>query len=110
MVILSVFLLGVSPILLALSFGVRMAKSSPILNFVDYSGLADPAGFNRYAGTRLFILPIMAITFGLIGLNKPSMGFVLLIGFVATALVLAAWILIGSGQFQKPLKANNAKN
>ena len=100
MAIFGVLLLLVTPILLLAAAAVRFAGPRIVLNTIDHSNITDLPGLNRWAGNRLFLLPIISLIFGALSLQRPSLG---IIGggiVVLATLLVVVWIAAGSDKFR----------
>ncbi len=96
MIIVSVALLGLSPILMLLAVGVLTAKGRSPLSFVDSAAMENPAAFNKRAGRRLMALPAAAFLLGIVGMQRPDLSMVCLVGFLLALLATVGWILVGA--------------
>lgn len=96
----SILLLVVTPILLVAALAVRFAGNRRVLNSIDYSSNTDLVGLNRWAGNRLFALPVVSFLFGAASLSRPALA---IVGCGTVALVgvlVMVWIAVGSDRFQ----------
>lgn len=102
MAVFGVLLLLVTPLLAMLAIAVRFAGPRRVLNGVDPTDIGDLAALNRWAGNRLFLLPVTTATFGLLSLERPVLGLAGVGAAALTGLVVGLWVLIGSDRFRKP--------
>ncbi|HPN80833.1 hypothetical protein [Dokdonella sp.] len=100
MAILSIVLLIVTPILLLAALAVRFAGSRRVLNSIDYSTIADPAGLHRWSGNRLLLLPLLSLLFGALSLGRPALSIIGTGVVVLAAIVVVVWIMAGSDKFR----------
>ena len=107
MAIFGIVLLLVTPILLMVALAVRFAGNRPVLNSIDHSTIIDVAGLNRWAGNRLFLLPILSLAFGSLSLGRPALG---IIGggiLVLAGILVMVRILAGSDRFRARVDNRN---
>ena len=100
MAIFSVVLLLVTPILLIAALAVRFAGNYRVLNSIDYSTITDLTGLHRWAGNRLFLLPLLSFLFGTLSLNSPTLSIIGGGVLVLATLIVVVWILAGSDKFR----------
>jgi hypothetical protein len=97
----SVVLVIFIPIALIVACGVRFGGDSRLLNLVDYSQLSDIPSFNRWAGNRLLLLPMIAITCAVLSLKQPALAVPMLIVFILAFLAIVYWVAIGASKFHR---------
>lgn len=100
MAIFGILLLVITPILLVAALAVRFAGNRRVLNSIDYSRIEDPTGFNRWAGNRLFALPLVSFLFGATSLGRPSLGIIGCGTVVLVGILMVIWIAVGSDRFR----------
>jgi hypothetical protein len=87
--------------MLSAPFLVQRAGARPVLTFVDYNKIGPRAEFNRFAGTRLFVLPAVALFCLLLVASRPELGIPLLFLDVLAVVGSGNWVAQGVPRFQK---------
>lgn len=100
MAIFSIVLLLVTPILLIAALAVRFAGARQVLNSIDYSTVADPAGLHRWSGNRLLLLPLLSLVFGALSIGRPALSIIGAGVVVLAAVLVVVWIMAGSDKFR----------
>lgn len=100
MAILGVLLLLISPILLLAALAVRFAGGRKVLNSIDYASVLNPEGLHRWAGNRLFLLPLASMAFGGISLWRPNLAVMSCCATVLVCIFVWIWIAVGSDKFR----------
>ena len=100
MAIFAVLLLISGAILAVAALAVHFAGNAAVVAGVDLSQVRDLATFNRWAGNRLLLLPVVALGFGYAGLTRPILALAGLAVLVVLGIVVVVWILVGAEKFR----------
>ena len=88
------------PVLLVVALAVRFAGNSKPLNIVNYATVKDTAALHRWAGNRLFILPLAFAIAGVVSLKDPALALPLLGATTLLVIGLCVYLAIGSRKFE----------
>ena len=97
-------LIGIAQLVLAglmaaVASAVRFAGASQPLNIVDYSRVDDPPALHRWAGNRLFLVPVVFAASGLFSMQRPSWALPLLFCSLIVCLGVLVWLAVGVARF-----------
>jgi uncharacterized protein (UPF0261 family) len=98
--ILAIVQLIAVPVLLVVTLAVRFAGNSKPLNIVNYANVKDIPGLHRWAGNRLFVLPIAFAAAGIVSLKHPALGLPLLGATTLLVIGLCVFLAIGASKFE----------
>jgi hypothetical protein len=91
-----VLLIMMIPVLSIVALAVRFGGGSRPLNVVDYAQIQDVAAYNRWAGNRLLLLPLLALIFTIVAAQRHALAVPLLIFLFGAILVVLFWVVIGN--------------
>ena len=100
MAVLSILLIVAGSILAVLALAVRFAGGNAILSGVQPGDVPDMAELNRWAGNRLFILPVVSLAFGVAGLRDPVYGLIGVGVLVIVGFATIMWLMLGTDRFR----------
>jgi hypothetical protein len=84
----------------ALTLFVWRAGRTPVLSFIDYRTIADRAGFNRFAATRLVPIPVVALLCLVLASARPELSLPLVFVELLAAVASANWVSMGVPGFR----------
>ncbi len=98
--ILGIVQLIAVPVLLVVALAVRCAGNSKPLNIVNYAKVQDTSRLHRWAGNRLFVLPIAFAAGGVVSLKHPTLALPVLGATTLFVIVLCVFLAIGARRFE----------
>ena len=79
--------------------GGEVAAPKP-LNIVNYAKVQDTSRLHRWAGNRLFVLPIAFAAGGVVSLKHPTLALPVLGATTLFVIVLCVFLAIGARRFE----------